>query len=77
MTIGRTGCCTATTTDALSYIVENFRFGGFGFRVVTPQTIQRTTLYKNCGPDSGTVIDTKFLNIENGSVHKPSPTFLI
>ena len=46
-------------------IVKDFRLENLTFRVVTPGAAQGATLEKNRGPDSGTILDAKLLDVKD------------
>ena len=45
-------------------VIQYFRLENLTFRVVTPGAVQRTAFEEHCGPDSGTILDAKFLDVK-------------
>ena len=65
MSILRAGVKAGSAADTFFAVVHYFRATSFGFRIVTPQAGERTALQKNGRAYSRTVVDAKFLNVEN------------
>lgn len=70
VTMPGAGGKTATAAEALFRTEKNFRPAGLGFRIVAPEAAQRTTLQKHGCPDSGTVVQREFADVEDHSVHR-------
>jgi len=58
-----------TTTDTSVREKHNFRFKPNAFRILTPKTVKRTALEKNCCPDAWPVMNREALNIKDSSLH--------
>ena len=53
--------------DAARQVQEHLRLRGPGFRIVAPETVQRTALDEYYSSDARSVMHRKFFNIENKS----------
>ena len=67
--MGGTAGLTQTAVQALFTVPEDLSVHHLGFRVGTPFTAQGTAFEKNDCADTGTVMDTEFLNIEDCCFH--------
>jgi len=56
---------TFTATDAAFSVVDMLHCDAQSFRIVAPPAGQRTSLEKNRRTDTGTVMNSKFLYVEN------------
>jgi hypothetical protein len=65
---------TGQTTDTASRIPQKLWLRPLGFWIGTPAAPEWTALKKHHGPDARTIMDAKFLNIENNPLlHGSSP----
>jgi hypothetical protein len=55
--------------DAFTGVIGNLRFRVLGFRVMAPDTIQKTALEEDGGPDPRPVVEGKTLNVKNNSLN--------
>ena len=50
-------------------VIHDLHPGELGFRIGAPFAAKGTALQENRGPDAGTVVDRKLLNVKNGTFH--------
>jgi hypothetical protein len=55
--------------DAFIGVIGNLRFRVLGFRVMAPDTIQKTALEEDGSPDPRPVVEGKTLNVKNNSLN--------
>ena len=65
MTMFRAGRNTLSAKSTFCRIEENFFPERLGFRIMTPQAMQRTSFHKYDRSDSRSIVNCKFFNIEN------------
>jgi len=59
----------SATTDAFLGEKQNFWLKADAFRVLTPETVKRTTLKKNSRSNSGSIMNREPLNVEDSPFH--------
>jgi hypothetical protein len=63
--LGAIGEAFIAIVHAAAFLIDQFLFLTYSFRVMTPPTGEGTSFKKNCGPDSWAVMDSVFLNVED------------
>ena len=59
--------------NTFAAVKKDLPLTGFGFRIMAPQTVQGTALYKYGCTDARTIVDTEFLNIKNDTIFHNIP----
>ena len=57
------------TVQAVVTVIHDLYSGELGLRIGAPFAAKGAALQKNRGPDAGTVMDRKLLNVKNDTFH--------